>query len=89
MINNRYMTNEELVEKLIRRIMQLKLQNSVDQRDLDRFDAIKEEILSRMNDEYIVETMIKECPCGCVSDIEDEYVLFCEQCGEELVEQKD
>lgn len=31
-----------------------------------------------------------ECPCGCVRDIEDDqYIFFCEQCGEELIEQKE
>lgn len=31
---------------------------------------------------------MKECPCGCINDIEDEYVLFCQYCGEELIDQK-
>ena len=33
--------------------------------------------------------MKKECPCGCVSDIEDEWINFCEQCGEELIEMQE
>jgi bifunctional DNA-binding transcriptional regulator/antitoxin component of YhaV-PrlF toxin-antitoxin module len=50
-INNRYMANEELIEKLISRTMELHLQDSIDKRDLERFEAVKEEILSRMVDD--------------------------------------
>lgn len=33
--------------------------------------------------------MIKECPYGCVTDVDDDWINFCEQCGEELVEEAD
>jgi hypothetical protein len=33
------------------------------------------------------------CPCGCISDIEQEegqeYIIFCEQCGDELIKQEE
>jgi hypothetical protein len=43
------MTNDELVEKLINKVMDLYESKSVRQRDIERFNNIREEIIFRMD----------------------------------------
>jgi len=65
------MSNEELVEKLMNTTMDLYEKDYVRTRDIERFNNIREEILSRMNTEEInidvvilIEDKKKHCPYG-------------------------
>ena len=68
MITNKNMSNEELVEKLMNSTMDLYEKDYVGARDIERFNNIREEILSRMNTEEInIDVVIlvedkKKCP---------------------------
>ena len=69
MITNKNMSNEELVEKLMNSTMDLYEKDYVGARDIERFNNIREEIISRMNTEEINIGVVilvekKKCPLG-------------------------